>query len=72
MDDWPELIETILRGYKLMLYGIVVIAFSAGLVWGVVSAIMLICGRTAFQWWYVPCWILDLSAFAGCIGASNE
>lgn len=69
--EWDELIKTIIRGYKRILFGIFLLIIAGAAIWGFISIILIIDGEVQFSWWYLPCWILLLSVIAGAIGAKE-
>ena len=68
---WDEMIKDIVRGYKRILSGICILILVGAVIWGFISIILIIDGKVQFSWWYLPCWILLLSVFAGAIGVKE-
>ena len=67
-----EIMNDIIAGYKKLIIVIgVCVVFSAAIE-GVISLIQLCIGKCEFNWWYIPCWLIDLSIFAGCLGVNSR
>ena len=67
--DLRKLIRQILTGYKRLLISIAALAFTASIVWGIVSILLIASGKIPFSWWYLPFWIIVLTAIAGAVGS---
>lgn len=62
------LLRQILLGYKKMFAIIASLLLCAGIMCGIVASILMAASKISFSWWYLPCWLLDLTAIAGAIG----
>lgn len=69
--DCSRMFKDIIRGFKRILIGICILILAGAVIWGVISIFLIIDGKVQFSWWYLPCWILLLSAIAGAIGAKE-
>lgn len=47
------------------------VGMSASAVFGIISVVQMLAGAT-FQWWMVPCWIIDLLIIFLIIGDKTE
>ena len=72
MADFTDMMSDVLHGFKII--GIVLgyLILTAGILWGILSAILVLAGRLAFAWWLLPCWIELLIVIAGCVGSANR
>lgn len=66
---WEKLLSDIGYGYKKMFMAIGFFILVCAMAWGFISAILTVVGAMKFQWWNIPCWVLALTAIAGCFGA---
>lgn len=67
--DWLELLGDILNGFKKIGIFILFMALGAGIIWGILSIVLIASGKLSFSWWHMPCWLLLLCTIAGAIGS---
>ena len=68
---WKDLLLDIAYGYKRIFIALGLAMLACAIVWGVISAGLTIAGTIDFQWWNIPCWVIDVSALAGCLGQNR-
>lgn len=67
-----EFLLDMVCGFKRMFVVIGFFLLAMSIVWGIISALMTICGSIEFQWWNIPFWVFVVCVLAGCLGQDRD